>query len=173
MHNGDISHRSPQPAARSHEAATAGMARRPGGKDPSMDNEGFVKLLNEDLQTEFQSIVQYVNHVATISGPEYQSMADELKVHLGQELAHATTLAEQIAFLGGTPATTVTPVPATTDSTEALKADLALETDQLARYRERFAQANELGLADVGEALRPLLEQTQEHVRDLQAALGD
>jgi hypothetical protein len=34
-------------------------------------------------------------------------------------------------------------------------------------------EANELGLADVAEALRPLLEQTQEHVRDLQTALGD
>jgi bacterioferritin len=30
----------------------------------------------------------------------------------------------------------------------------------------------DLGLADVAEALRPLLEQTQEHVRDLQTALG-
>ena len=28
-------------------------------------------------------------------------------------------------------------------------------------------------LADVAEALRPLLEQTQEHVRDLKTALGD
>jgi hypothetical protein len=27
-------------------------------------------------------------------------------------------------------------------------------------------------LADVGEALRPLLEQTQEHVQDLLTALG-
>jgi bacterioferritin len=50
---------------------------------------------------------------------------------------------------------------------------LKLEEEQLNRYRERFAQANELGLADVAEALRPLLEQTQEHVRDLQAVLGD
>jgi bacterioferritin len=50
---------------------------------------------------------------------------------------------------------------------------LQLETNQLERYRERFAQAMELKLADVAEALRPLLEQTQEHVRDLQTALGD
>jgi bacterioferritin len=47
-----------------------------------------------------------------------------------------------------------------------------LEESQLDRYRRRFAQANELGLADVGEALRPLLEQTQEYVRDLRSALG-
>jgi bacterioferritin len=33
-------------------------------------------------------------------------------------------------------------------------------------------QATELGLADVAEALRPLLTQTQEHVRDLTASLG-
>ncbi len=47
-----------------------------------------------------------------------------------------------------------------------------LEESQLGRYRERSAQADELGLADVAEALRPVLEQTQEHVRDLQGALG-
>jgi bacterioferritin len=29
-----------------------------------------------------------------------------------------------------------------------------------------------MGLPDVAEVLRPLLEQTQDHVRDLQSALG-
>jgi bacterioferritin len=63
-------------------------------------------------------------------------------------------------------------VPDTADAKDALAADLVLEEEQLERYRARFAQATELGLADVGEALRPLLEQTQEHVRDLTTALG-
>jgi len=137
-----------------------------------MDIESFVELLNEDLQTEFQSIVQYTNHVATITGPEYLSIIDELKVHLGQELSHAQILAEQVAFLGGVPTTEVKKVEAARDSRAALEADLALESDQLERYRQRFAQANDLGKADVAEAIRPLLEQTQEHVRDLETALG-
>lgn len=137
-----------------------------------MDTDSLVSLLNEDLQTEYQSIVQYVNHIATISGAEYLGTIEELKVHLGQELVHAQVLAEQIAFLGGTPATTMTPVEALADSKEALAADLRLETNQLERYRQRSEQASELGLADVSEALRPLLTQTQEHVRDLQAVLG-
>jgi bacterioferritin len=137
-----------------------------------MDTEGFVSALNEDLQTEYQSIIQYVNHVATISGAEFLSVVDELKVHLQQELAHAQILAEQVSFLGGSPTTEVAPVEAAKDSRAALALDLSLETRQLERYRERFAQANDLGLADVAEALRPLLEQTQEHVRDLQSALG-
>jgi bacterioferritin len=137
-----------------------------------MDTESFVSALNEDLQTEYQSIIQYINHVATVSGAEFLSVIDELKVHLQQELSHAQILAEQVSFLGGSPTTEVAPVKVGRDNRDALAADLSLETTQLERYRERFAQANDLGLADVAEALRPLLEQTQEHVRDLQSALG-
>ena len=137
-----------------------------------MDNDSFVAELNEDLRTEFQSIVQYLQHTALITGPEYLSTVDELKVHLGQELHHAQILAEQIAFLGGRPATTLPHVPEWKDSNSALEDDLKLEESQLDRYRERFEQASQLGLADVSEALRPLLEQTQEHVRDLKGALG-
>jgi bacterioferritin len=138
-----------------------------------MDTESFVSALNEDLETEFQSLIQYVNHIATISGAEFLSVIDELKVHLQQELSHAQILAEQVSFLGGSPTTLVAPVETATDSRGAIVADLRLETNQLERYRERFVQASELGLADVAEALRPLLEQTQEHVRDLKVALGE
>src|ERR1700678_2769937 len=106
-----------------------------------MDKKELIERLNDDLATEFQSIVQYVQHTATITGAEYLSIIDELKVHLGQELQHAQILAEQIAFLGGTPSTDVAEVPKWTDSHEALQADLRLEEGQLGRYRERFAQA--------------------------------
>jgi bacterioferritin len=136
-----------------------------------MDQESFTEALNEDLETEFQSIVQYVSHIATITGAELLSVIDELKIHLGQELNHALILAEQIAFLNGRPSTTVPKVDEATGR-DALAADLRLEETQLERYRQRFSQAMDLGLADVAEALRPLLEQTQEHVRDLQTALG-
>ena len=36
-----------------------------------MDRDRFIESLNEDPQTEFQSVVQYVQHTATITGPEY------------------------------------------------------------------------------------------------------
>ena len=98
-----------------------------------METTDLIKLLNEDLETEFQSIVQFVQHVATISGPEDTSTVDELKLHLTQELAHATALAEQISFLGGAPSAHVPDVAPVDDSRAALQADLALETDQLER----------------------------------------
>lgn len=141
-------------------------------QEPRLTREELVDALNDDLSTELQSIAQYVQHVALISGAEYISTIEELKLHIPQELTHATTLAEQIAFLGGTPVTQPRPTPRFVDSKQALASDLALEVDQLDRYRDRVRQATDLGLVDVAEALRPLLTQTQEHVRDLQTALG-
>ena len=136
-----------------------------------MDNEELVALLNEDLKTELQSIVQYVQHVAIVTGPEFLSTVEELRKHLTQELSHAVTLAEQVSFLGGVPGTEVPPVAPVSDTRAALEADLELETRQLQRYRDRVQQATDLGLIDVAEVLRPLLTETQEHVRDLQGAL--
>ncbi|MBW3536542.1 MAG: ferritin-like domain-containing protein [Actinobacteria bacterium] len=138
-----------------------------------MDKPSFVDLLNEDLALEFKSIVQYTRHIATMTGPEYVSTVEELRSHLSQELEHALTLAEQIDFLGGSPVCSVPDVPDSRgDAQAALKLDLELEENQLERYRERVEQAHELGLADVAEVLRPLLTQTQDHVRELQSALG-
>ena len=137
-----------------------------------MDHEDLIKLLNQDLEMEFQSIVQYVQHVATISGAEYASTVDELKIHLTQELATRPRWPSRSASSAANRAPrcrTSRPPP---DSRGALEADLALETQQLEHYRERVQQANEAGLADVAEALRPLLTETQEHVRDLSTALG-
>ena len=137
-----------------------------------MDTKEFIERLNEDLQTEYQSIVLYVQHTATIKGAEYLAIVEELGKHLGQELEHAKTLATQIDFLGGTPTVEVPPVPNHPDGASALQADLELEEAQLERYRARYKEADDLGLPDVGEALRPLLQQTQDHVNDLRDALG-
>ena len=146
------------------------LAARP--KGVVMDRDKFIDALNDDLETEYRSVVQYVQHAAIIKGAEHLATIAELRRHLTQEVSHAQVLAEQVDFLGGVPTTTVGVVEPAVDTQEALKADLRLERSQLERYRERFAQANELGLADVAEALRPLLEQTQEHVRDLRDDSG-
>jgi bacterioferritin len=137
-----------------------------------MDSTALIAALNEDLTLEFQSIVQYVQHIASLKGAEFQSTLDELTLHTTQELEHAMTLARQIDFLGGVPATTIPAIEHFHDARTALEADLALEERQLDRYRERVKEAADIGLPDVAEALAPLLEQTQEHARDLRAALG-
>lgn len=137
-----------------------------------MESPEFIERLNEDLGTEYQSIVQYTQHIATIKGPEYQALINELRNHVSQELAHAMTLADQIDFLGGTPTVTVPAISNEPEATAALRQDLDLERRQLQRYRDRVGDAKSLGLPDVAEALKPLLEQTQDHVMELETALG-
>lgn len=137
-----------------------------------VDRDKFVQLLNEDLRTEYQSLIQYVHHIATIEGAEFLSIKGELRAHVAQELEHALTLAEQIDFLGGSPTVEVPLVDTASDTREALSADLELERGQLDRYRDRVQQAEELGLMDVVEAINPLLQQTQDHVRELEKALA-
>jgi bacterioferritin len=159
--------RRPAQVLRGPAGATASAIEKEG-----MNQQELVDLLNEDLQTEYRSIVQYTQHIATMKGLEVQSIVPELRTHVGQELQHALVLAEQIDFLGGVPSVVVPEVPSETDTMRALQLDLELEELQLGRYRERVDQAVELSLRDVAEALRPLLHQTQEHVRDLRSALG-
>ncbi len=137
-----------------------------------MDQQTLIAQMNEDLGLEYRSMIQYIQHVATIKGLEAQSLVQEMRAYLGQKLQHALQLAEQIAFLGGVSSVAVPAVPNETDMKPALELDLQIETQLLERYRERIEQATELGLLDVAEALRPLLVQTQEHVRELQSALG-
>ncbi len=137
-----------------------------------MDNDELIGKLNEDLELEYRSIVQYIHHIATVKGAEFLAIVDELEKHVSQEVEHALTLARQIDFLGGTPSTIVPGFSPAASSEDALRQDLELEETQLDRYRERIEQATEVGLPDVSETISPLLEQTQDHVRDLRAALG-
>ena len=135
------------------------------------DRDRFIESLYEDLQTEFQSVVQYVQHTAAITGPEYPTTVDELKVHLGQELRHAQILAEQIAFLGGTPTTTVAAVPAWVDS------KTALEPTSSSRRASSIATGPASRRPTTrprrrGRGAPPPAQQTQEHVRHLKGALG-
>jgi bacterioferritin len=85
-----------------------------------MDKEALVDAFNEDLPTEYHSIVQYVSHIATITGPQFTRVLDELRTRLTRELSHAEILAEQVSFLGGRPSTTMTPVVAALDANDAL-----------------------------------------------------
>ncbi len=136
-----------------------------------MDKQEFLDALNSDLESEYRSIVQYIQHISYLKGARFQQTAEELQKHLDQELNHALTLAKQIDFLGGTASNEVASFDTVTEPESALRQDLSLEVRQLDRYRNRVEQAHELGLPDVAEALAPLLKETQDHIHDLRTAL--
>ncbi len=133
----------------------------------------MVELLNEDLAREFQAIIAYVVYSQVLKGAAYMTIAKELEVHAGEELAHAIEIAKQIDYLGGMPTVTPKPVKTSDKATDMLRFDLANENETIRNYRERVRQAEQLGEYALSEHLREILKQEQEHQMDLASALGE
>ena len=139
---------------------------------PSITKGKLIELLNKDLGLEYTACVQYTQHQGVLKGAMFQTMQKELILHAQQELAHATILASQINYLGGTP-TVDMPVPKiSSKNEEMLQQDLAGENDAIARYIVRVKQAEELNLYHLAQQLRTILAVEQEHAMDLEQALG-
>jgi len=131
----------------------------------------LIDLLNQDLAKEYSALIQYVQHAAVITGPQYDAIAAELVVHSNEEHQHAITLSNQIDFLGGTPCVDVADIHVSDDAKTMLQQDLDGELDAIARYRERIAQAEMLQEYGLRRALEDILIIEEEHARDLQSAL--
>ncbi|WIM06007.1 MAG: ferritin-like domain-containing protein [Candidatus Nitricoxidivorans perseverans] len=129
--------------------------------------------LNKDLEWEYAAAIQYVQHAATISGAQYDSIQKELLIHAQEEMQHAVMLSEQIDFLGGVPTVEVEKREVSGDSVKMLRQDLAGEENAIARYRERIAQAEALREYGLRRVLEDILIQEEEHKRDIATALAD
>jgi bacterioferritin len=138
----------------------------------SITKEKLIELLNKDLGLEYTACVQYTQHQGVLKGAMYQNIQKELIIHAQEELAHATTLASQIDYLGGFP-TVEMPLPKISqENIEMLRQDLDGENDAIARYIMRIKQAEELNLFHLAQQLRNILAVEQEHAMDLEQALG-
>jgi len=138
----------------------------------AITKEELIDLLNADLSKEYGAAVQYVQHAALLTGAAFQAMQKELIVHANEEIMHANNLAEQIASLGGTPTVEVAERYTSGNSEEMLEQDLTGELDAVKRYKERIAQARELGEFGLARILEDILVMEEEHARDLLGALG-
>ena len=131
----------------------------------------LIAALNKDLAKEFSALIQYVQHAAVITGPQYDAITAELVVHSNEEHAHAISLSDQIDFLGGIPSVDVADIHISPDSKIMLELDLEGELDAIVRYKERIAQAEMLQEYGLRRALEDILIVEEEHARDLQSAL--
>lgn len=136
-----------------------------------MTKEELIDLLNKDLTLEYSAAIQYIQHQAVLTGAKYQSIQKELIVHANEEIGHAIQLAEQIAYLGGTPTIEVGERLVSDNGEEMLKQDLAGEKDAVARYRVRIGQARDMGEFGLARVLEDILIMEEEHERDIASAL--
>jgi bacterioferritin len=148
------------------------MAKKSNDKSSSITRKKLIDLLNEDLQREFQAVIAYVNYSQVLKGAAYMNIAAELAVHATEELSHALILSDQIDYLGGMPAVTAKPVKTSEKAEDMLRFDLANEVETIRNYRRRVKQADELDEFALGEQLRNILLQEQDHLTALATALG-
>jgi len=131
------------------------------------DRKHLIIELNKDLEWEYAAAIQYVQHAAVISGPEYESIQKELIVHSQEEMQHAVMLSEQIDFLGGVPTYHVEEIEVSPHSREMLQQDLKGEDNAIQRYKERIFQAEQLREYGLRRVIEDILIQEEEHKRDL------
>jgi bacterioferritin len=141
-------------------------------QDFEVSRERMVELLNEDLSREYQAIIAYTIYSQTIKGAAFNNIATELEGHASEELSHAILLARQIDYLNGTPVSVPKEVKTSDKAEEMLQFDLENERETIRNYRERIRQADAMGEFALGEVLRRIIEQEQDHLLDLADALG-
>ena len=87
-------------------------------------------------------------------------------------MSHAITIAKQIDYLGGDIGTQPKPVKTSDDAREMLRFDLDNEAETIRAYRQRVKECEALGEYAMGEHIREILKEEQEHLTDLASALG-
>lgn len=132
----------------------------------------MIRLLNEDLAREYQAIIAYVVYSQVIKGAKYQHIAKELEKHAAEELSHALLIAKQIDYFNGTPVVAPKPVKMSDKAEDMLRFDLNNEHETIRHYRERIQQADAMGEFALGEVLRKIILQEQDHLTELATALG-
>lgn len=132
----------------------------------------FIDGLNKALEWEYAAAVQYVQHAAVITGPEYAAIAAELVVHSNEEMGHAVVVSTIISDLGGTPSIDVEKREVSEDAKTILEQDLAGEELAITIYKGLVKQAEELGEYGYRRQLEQILIDEEEHRRDLLGSLG-
>lgn len=132
----------------------------------------FIIALNKALEWEYAAAVQYVQHAAVITGPEYAAIATELVVHSNEEMGHAVIVSTIISDLGGIPSIDVEKRDVSEDAKTMLEQDLAGEELAIKIYKALIKQAEELGEYGYRRQLEQILIDEEEHRRDLLSSLG-
>lgn len=148
----------------SHPADAEGAA--------TSNRKEIIAGLNEDLAREYKAIIQYVVFSSALKGAEYSDIAEQLKLHASQELAHALEVARQIDYLGGTPTTKSKEAEFSDDSKKMLEIDLRAEQETIKNYKERIIQAERAHEFALSAKLREIIAQEQDPEIDLKDALG-
>lgn len=133
------------------------------------DHEELIKILNEAISLEYTAVIQYNQHSMLVMGRDRLLFEDLFKDTAKEALGHAKMWGERIVYLGGVPNPEIGPIHQSTNVTEMLEADIAIER----RAVEVYTRAHR---ACKHEPTRYMLEnhilEEDKDVEELQKILG-
>jgi len=137
----------------------------------TLDTKKILALLNEGLAMEYASQIQYLTQSALTSGPYAEALIERFEEIAADEADHAKILRRRIVALHGTPGTAVGEIQVHKDSLKAIQINLKYERDTVKFYQQIINQIphDEVILY---EAIEHILQDSQEHVEELERLAG-
>ena len=137
----------------------------------TFDKKKILEMMNEGLEMEYASYIQYLTQAAITSGPYAEGLIARFEEIASDESEHARLLRQRIVALGGTPTTKIGQIQIHKDSMQAVKINLRYEKDTVEFYRKmlNLIPHDEVILY---EAIEHVLQDSQEHVEELERLVG-
>ena len=137
----------------------------------TFDKTKIIAMMNEGLAMEYASQIQYLTQAAITSGPYAEGLIARFKEIASDEMEHAEILRNRIAALGGTPTIKVGEIQIHKDSLQAVKINLKYERDTVEFYRKMLNRIPDDEVI-LYEAIEHVLQDSQEHVEELERLVG-
>lgn len=131
------------------------------------DAKRLIALLNEGLEMEYASQIQYLTQAAITKGPYADALIARFEEIASDEAEHAKIIRQRIVALGGTPTTTVSEIQVHPDSLKAVQINLKYEKDTVVFYR-KILNLIPSDHPILYEAVEHILEDSEEHVEELE-----
>jgi len=139
---------------------------------PADAMQKLIDGLNQDLQGEFQAIIMYRLYASLVQGPYRQELRAFFANEIPEEMTHAQILADKVAALGGTPASTPAPVKVVREAKAMLQTALQAELEAIERYLQRRKQAEEAGEFGLAVQFDSIISDETNHRDELRQILA-
>ena len=132
-----------------------------------MANQELIDNLNRGLSLELAAVIQYMQHSFLVTGVEREVYRSFFRKLSEESHDHAAMLGDKIVALGGVPTVEPSMIRQSTDLTEMLRQDLALEREGMEAYMAAWEACK-----DADRPTRFLLEERiareQIHIEELE-----
>jgi bacterioferritin len=128
-----------------------------------MASKRLMDMMNQGLADELQVSIQYMWQHVQWKGVKGFAVKDELKKIAVEEMKHAETIAERLAYLGGIPTTKPEPIFVGKTLKDMIMTDKEDEEDAIKLYKQVIEVAEKEGDIVTKKMFEGILADEEEH----------